>query len=80
MPPVIKLRDGVNEKLKEHFGCKNDGEVAEHIGVNPSTWSRALRGVAVPGPKLADQLLKIDGFGFDDLFELVIDLPERESA
>ncbi|MEO3869427.1 hypothetical protein ABGB18_11395 [Nonomuraea sp. B12E4] len=80
MAPTIRLRQGVNEKLKKHFNCSTDGAVAKHIGVNASTWSRAVRRVAVPGPKLSDALLSIDGFGFEDLFEIHMGEPERESA
>lgn len=80
MAPTIRLRDGVNELLKERFNCSTDGAVAEHIGIHPSTWSRAIRDRAIPGPKLSELLLALDGLSFDDLFELHLDEPMRESA
>lgn len=80
MAPTIRLRAGVNDLLKEHFKCATNGAVAERIGVDASTWSRAIRGRAIPGPKLAEQLLKIEGFTFDDLFEVHTGEPRRDSA
>lgn len=80
MAPTIRLRDGVNELLKDRFKCSTDDAVAEHIGIHPSTWSRAHRGVAVPGRKLSELLLQIDGLGFDDLFEVHTGEPVRESV
>jgi len=78
MSPQIKVRSEVNERLKQKWGCATDGEVARRIGVSPSTWSRALRGVCAPGPKLSSQLMRASGLGFDELFELPP--AERESA
>ncbi|MFI7628456.1 hypothetical protein [Microbispora rosea] len=80
MPPTIRLRNGVNERLKTHFGCSTDGAVAERIGIDPATWSRVIRGVSLPGPKLSDLLLQIEGFTFEDLFELVIEQPAGRSV
>ncbi len=76
MPPTIRLRDGVNEQLKTLWGVSTDGEVADRIGIDPSQWSRVLRGVNLPGPKLLDLLLGIDGIKFEDVAELVIDTPK----
>lgn len=80
MPPAIGLREGVNEQLKTHFGVSTDGEVANRIGIDPATWSRVIRGVSLPGRKLLDLLLNIEGIEFNDITELVIHPPERQST
>lgn len=79
MAPTIRIREGVNDLLMKRFKCATSREVAVRVGVNEATWSRAVRGLASPGPKLFGLLLKIDGLKFDDLFE-VCDVPERKSA
>ena len=79
MSPPIKVRSEVNERLKQKWGCATDGEVARRIGVSPSTWSRALRGVCAPGPRLSSRLMQATGLGFNELFELP-PTSERESA
>ncbi|MDF5755784.1 helix-turn-helix transcriptional regulator [Spongiactinospora sp. TRM90649] len=76
MAPTTRLREGVAERLKATFGCATDGEVAERVGIHPATWSRATRGKAAPGEKLARALLKTTGMTFDELF--VIDLRDEQ--
>ncbi|MET9339209.1 hypothetical protein [Nonomuraea sp. NPDC003804] len=68
--PAIRIREGVDELLKQRFECSTSRGVAERIGVHEATWSRAVRGVSAPGKKLAALLLQIDGLRFDDIFEV----------
>lgn len=79
MPPTIRIRQGVNDLLMKRFECDTSREVAENVGVNEATWSRAIRGISAPGPKLFGLLLQLDGLDFADIFE-VCDEPERKSA
>lgn len=78
--PAIHIREGVDELLKQRFGCSTSREVAKHIGVHEATWSRAIRGVSAPGKKLAKRLLQIDGLRFDDIFEVHTGEPKQEPA
>jgi transcriptional regulator with XRE-family HTH domain len=83
VPPttrLIRLREGVNDLLKTHFDCTTSREVARHIGVDESTWSRAIRGRSVPGPKLSELLLQIEGVSFGDLFEINPDELDQEAS
>ncbi|MGW4406582.1 hypothetical protein ACWEJ6_21310 [Nonomuraea sp. NPDC004702] len=79
MAPTIRIRQGVNDLLMKRFKCSTSREVAERVGVNEATWSRAVRGLSSPGPKLFGLLLQIDGLKFGDIFE-VCHVPEKESA
>jgi hypothetical protein len=80
---TIRLRPGVAARLKDAFGCNTDTEVAETIGIDQSQYSRVVRGRSDPGPSFQARLLlraESHGLRFDDLFEVVVDEPERESA
>lgn len=79
---VIRLRDGVSERLKEAFGCTSNTGVAKIIGVDQGHYSRVLNGRSDPGPYFQARLLlcvKSKGLAFEDLFE-VAKAPERKSA
>lgn len=72
MAPTIRLRDGVNKRLKERFNCSTDTALAEVVGIDQSQWSRVTRGISSPGPTFQAQLLALDtGMTFDELFEVV---------
>ncbi|MFB4280786.1 helix-turn-helix domain-containing protein [Nonomuraea sp. MTCD27] len=81
---TIRLRDGVDEQLKEVFGYKTATEVAEALGVDQGQYSRVIRGRSDPGPQFqARLLLRVQQYGltFDDLFHVVeIDAALEESA
>ncbi|WP_219536679.1 hypothetical protein [Nonomuraea guangzhouensis] len=77
MAPTIRIREGVNDLLMKRFGCSTSREVAKNIGVNEATWSRAIRGISTPGPKLSGLLLQIDGLGFEDIFEVRTEETDR---
>lgn len=79
MAPTIRIREGVNDLLMKRWECGTSRQVAERVGVNEATWSRAVRGLSSPGPKLFGLLLCIEGLKFADIFE-VRDVPDRESA
>jgi hypothetical protein len=80
MPTTVRLREGVNDLLKKRFSCSTDWQVAQRVGINKSQWSRVLRGECLPGAKLQDLLLGIDGLSFNDLFEVVVEEPAGRST
>jgi len=75
----IKLREGVAQRVRRRLGCDSDNQVAHRLGVAPSTWNRAARGVTSPGPKLSSALLGL-GFSPKALFEVVAEPAELAGA
>ena len=82
LAPTIRLREGVNDRLKREFGCTTDAALAAHMGIDASHWSRVTRHRSAPGPGLQAQLLiACTGIAsFDELFEVVDDSMDRKTA
>lgn len=73
-PPTIRLKGGVNDRLKEAFELPTDTAVAEHIGIDQGQYSRVLAGRSNPGPQFQARLLIAAEplqLGFYDLFTIV---------
>lgn len=81
MTPTLELRRGVNERLRQMFGCTTDGAVAEVLGIDASQFSRVYNGKSSPGPNfIARLLIAADGQAtFDELFE-VVDTGSRKAV
>jgi transcriptional regulator with XRE-family HTH domain len=79
MAPTIRLREGVNTRLRKMFDCTTDGAVAEVLGIDASQYSRVYNERSSPGPNFVARLLiATDGKAtFDDLFEVV---EEKDAA
>lgn len=79
MAPTIRLRRGVNTRLRKMFDCATDGAVAEVLGIDASQFSRVSTWSSSPGPNFVARLLiATDGqAAFDDLFEVV---EEKDAA
>ena len=75
MAPTVRLRRGVNARLREMFGCSTDGAVAEVLGIDASQFSRVYNGKSSPGPNFTARLLiATEGHAkYEDLFEVVDD-------
>jgi transcriptional regulator with XRE-family HTH domain len=73
MSPTVRLRRGVNARLREMFGCTTDGAVAEVLGIDPSQYSRVYNRRSSPGPNFTARLLiATEGHAkYEDLFEVV---------
>lgn len=78
--PIVRLREGANDVLREIFEARTDGEVAGYIGVDASTYSRMQNWASHPGPLFTARLIlaarnvaeiKGDELNLSDLFEIV---------
>lgn len=70
---TIRLRDGVDERLKEEFNVTTDTALAPLLGVDQGQYSRVKSGLAAPGAVFTASLLtavaplELDWY---DLFEV----------